>query len=72
MITAQEKIGDLIKKYPEAIRVFSKYGLGCIGCHASGSETIEEAAQVHGIDLESFLSDINKIVPDNNGATEQN
>jgi len=59
-ITKKSKIKEIIEKYPETIPVFQKYGLGCMGCFAATLETIEEAAQVHHIDLNSFVNDLNK------------
>lgn len=66
MIKKDEKIKDLIKNHPEATQVFLNYGLRCSGCPAFNLETIEEAAQSHGIELESFLLDINEIIEKKN------
>ena len=32
----------------------------CIGCWAATDETLEEACQVHGIDVEDVLEELNK------------
>ncbi len=58
-ITKESKIKEIIDKKPEAVSVFQKYGLGCVGCFAASMESVKEAAEAHGIDLNSFLNDLN-------------
>jgi len=60
-ITKEMTIGEIIKKYPKTVFVFIDYGLHCVGCPAALSETVEQAAQVHRIDLKKFLKDLNKM-----------
>ncbi len=59
-ITKDSKIKEMIEEKPEVVAVFQKYGLGCVGCFAAALETVEEAAEVHGIELESFIKDLNE------------
>jgi hybrid cluster-associated redox disulfide protein len=33
--------------------------MGCIGCPSSQMETLEQAAAVHGLDLEELLKSLN-------------
>jgi hybrid cluster-associated redox disulfide protein len=73
-ITKEMTISEVIKKYPKSVFVFIDYGLHCVGCPmASGesSETIEEAAKLHRIDLKKFLRDLNKVIPHQNPKGEQ-
>lgn len=65
-ITKDMVISDLAEKYPEAVE-FLVYdcGLHCIGCHAAGSETIEDGLKAHGYsddDVLKILKELNKIV----------
>jgi hybrid cluster-associated redox disulfide protein len=62
MITEKSLIGEVFRKYPKTEKVFRKYQLGCLGCPASEPETIKEAALIHGINLESFINDLNKAI----------
>ncbi len=49
-ITEKILIGDLIRNYPELARILAEeYGFHCIGCMASGMETLEQGARVHGM-----------------------
>jgi len=59
-ITKDTLIGDLLKEKPESAEVLFQYGMGCIGCPSSQMETLAEAAQVHGIDLDELMKAINK------------
>ncbi|GAA0709394.1 DUF1858 domain-containing protein [Paraclostridium ghonii] len=54
-------IGELISKKPEAVNVLMKYEMGCLGCPSAQMETLEQAAYIHGIDLEELLQSLNEI-----------
>ena len=60
MITKDMLIGELIRQKPEAIPVLMSFGMGCVGCPSSQMESLEEAAMVHGFDVEALLKDLNK------------
>ena len=60
-ITKDMTIGEVVQKYPKTTFVFIDYGLHCIGCEAAADETVEQAAQVHRLDLDKFLKDLNKV-----------
>ena len=60
MIEKTMKIGELLSQYPEKAGILGAAGMGCLGCPAAQAETIEEACQVHGIDVEELLSELNK------------
>ncbi|TFZ41430.1 DUF1858 domain-containing protein [Soehngenia longivitae] len=52
-------IGEVIRKKPEAIEILLRHGMGCIGCPSSQMESLEEAAMVHGLDLNNLMKDLN-------------
>ena len=56
------KITEIVEKYPQTISLLLAQGLHCIGCPIAQDETLEEAAKVHGLDLENLLNDLNKII----------
>lgn len=60
MIERTTKIGELLEKTPEKAEILLNAGMHCLGCPASQAETIEEACEVHGIDVEELLEEINK------------
>lgn len=56
-------INEILEQDPDKIDVLLATGMHCIGCWAATDETLEEACQVHGIDVEDVLEELNK---DNN------
>lgn len=54
-------IKDIVNMGPEAIETLMSFGMGCIGCPASQNESIEEAADVHGINIENLLKSLNSL-----------
>lgn len=59
-ITKDMLISELIRVKPDAVEILMSFGMGCVGCPASQMESLEEAAGVHGIDVESLLIALNK------------
>jgi hybrid cluster-associated redox disulfide protein len=61
-ITKDMTFGEVLKKYPETIKTFFEYGMHCFGCHIAVSETIEQGALAHGVDVGQLMQDLNKTV----------
>jgi hybrid cluster-associated redox disulfide protein len=55
-------INEVVRKHPETIPIFEKFGLGCVGCEAALFENIEQGAEVHGIDVETLITSLNSII----------
>ena len=53
------KIGELLENAPEKAEVLMEAGMHCLGCPASQAETLEEACEVHGINVDELLNKIN-------------
>lgn len=60
MITKDMTIGEVIKVKENAPQILMDFGMGCIGCPSSQAETIEDAAMVHGLELEALLEALNR------------
>lgn len=60
MIERTTKIGELLEIAPEKAGILLQAGMHCLGCPASQAETLEEACEVHGIDVDDLLEKINK------------
>ena len=52
-------IGELLETAPEKAEIFLEAGMHCLGCPASQAETIAEACDVHGIDVEELIKKLN-------------
>jgi len=53
-------IGEALKQNPNLEEVFLGFGMHCVSCPVSQMETIEEAAQVHGVEVEFLLKKLNE------------
>ncbi|MCX5818178.1 MAG: DUF1858 domain-containing protein [Proteobacteria bacterium] len=62
MIYKHMSIDDVVKTYPETVAIFERYGLGCVGCQAALFENIEQGAEIHGIDVNALVEDLNRAV----------
>lgn len=60
VITKDTLIMEAVEINPNAAEVLMSYGMHCLGCAIAHGETIAEAAEVHGIELEKLLEDLNK------------
>ena len=53
-------IGDLLAIDQNFAAILMRSGMGCVGCPSAQMETVEEAALVHGLDIEELLAKLNK------------
>jgi hybrid cluster-associated redox disulfide protein len=60
MIYKEMKIEDVLRKYPQTVAVFERFGIDCVGCQLSQFENLEHGAKVHKIDLEALLTGLNE------------
>ena len=59
MIEKTTKIGELLEIAPEKANILLEAGMHCLGCPAAQEETIEEACEVHGIDVDEIIEKLN-------------
>lgn len=59
-ITKDMTIGEVVRTNPESVQTLMSFGMGCVGCPSSQAETLEQAAMVHGLDLDDLLVALNK------------
>ena len=58
-ITKDMTIGEIIVNKPEVAPILMEAGMHCFGCPASLGESLEEAAMVHGLDVDDLMGAIN-------------
>ncbi|ACM21628.1 protein of unknown function DUF1858 [Geotalea daltonii FRC-32] len=64
MINKDMTIGDIIRRYPQTITIFERYGLDCHDCQIADFEAVEHGASVHKVDVDKLLHELNeKIAP---------
>ena len=59
-ITKDMVIHEIIHAREDAAEILIAHGMGCVGCPSAQMETLEEAAAVHGINLDDLLEALNK------------
>lgn len=59
-VTGETIIGDLVLYHPETAQVLFDIGMYCLGCPSSQIETVAEAAEVHGVPLDSLIEALNQ------------
>lgn len=59
MITKDTIIAQILNVNPNAAEILMRNGMGCLGCPSSQSESLAQAADIHGLDLEKLLAELN-------------
>ena len=65
-VTKDSIIGDVLDFDQGTAQFFFEIGMHCLGCPASAGESIEEACQVHGADVDELLGKLNAYLADKN------
>lgn len=59
-VTKDMTIGQILREKPEAAQILMSFGMGCIGCPSSQAESLEDASEVHGMDVEELVKALNQ------------
>ncbi len=62
MFSKEMTIGEIIRKYPQTVSVFKKFGLDCNECQIAQFEAVEGGADVHQVDVDELLDELNRVV----------
>ena len=60
-VTKATMIGELLQIDQNIAPILLNIGMHCLGCPASQGESLEEAAMVHGMDIDSLMEEIAKL-----------
>lgn len=60
MITKEMTLAQIIQIKEDAPQILMNFGMGCVGCPSSQAESLEDAAMVHGLNLDELLQALNK------------
>ncbi len=53
-------IAEVLRQFPKTVPVFRNFGMHCLGCPTATGETLEQAAVVHGFEINELLDALNK------------
>lgn len=59
-ITKDMTIGEVLDINQNLAEIFMGFGMHCVSCPVSQMETVEEASQVHGIDIDFLIKKLNE------------
>ena len=60
-ITKDMTIGEILRTKPEVAPILMEEGMHCLGCPSAQGESLEEAAMVHGMDIEVLMAKIDAL-----------
>lgn len=60
-ITKDMTIGEMLRTNPNVAPVLMEAGMHCLGCPSAQAETLEEAAMVHGMDIDELMKKISSL-----------
>ncbi len=60
-ITKEMTIGEILRANPNVAPVLMEAGMHCLGCPSAQAESLEEAAMVHGMDIDDLMAKIEAI-----------
>jgi hybrid cluster-associated redox disulfide protein len=62
MITREMTIEEVIRRHPQTVAVFRRFGLSCMECQIAQFEAVEYGAGVHKVDVDQLLGELNKAI----------
>ena len=62
MIQRDMTIEDIMRRYPQTIAVFKKFGLECNECQIAAYEAVEHGAGVHKVNIDELLAELNRVI----------
>jgi hybrid cluster-associated redox disulfide protein len=61
-VTKDTIIADIMMNAPETMPLFQGIGMHCMGCALASGETVEQACNAHGVEVESFIKKLNEFI----------
>lgn len=59
MITKDMIISNILEAKDGAASILMSNGMGCLGCPSATGESLEQAAEIHGLDIEKLIKELN-------------
>lgn len=57
-ITKDMTIGEILRTNPDVAPILMNAGMHCLGCPSAQGESLEEAAMVHGMNIDDLMAQI--------------
>ncbi|MCL4439321.1 MAG: DUF1858 domain-containing protein [Firmicutes bacterium] len=64
MFRKDMSIMEALQVHPKARDVFKKHGMACLSCMGAVQESIQAGADMHSIDIDGLLNELNELLKD--------
>lgn len=65
MFRKEMSILEALQAHPQAKEIFKKHGMACLSCMGAVQESIKAGAEMHGIDIEVLMKDLEELAENN-------
>lgn len=55
-IDFSESVDDIMRHWPQTIRVFIDFRMNCVGCPIGSFHGVEDSCREHGVDRDAFTA----------------
>lgn len=55
-------VAEVLSRWPQAMRVFFRHHMLCVGCAMAPFETLADVAAIYGLDLDQFFSELEQTI----------
>lgn len=65
LVTKDMTIYEVISNNPDnekIVEIFTGLGMHCLGCAFARGETVEQAAEVHGVNVDDLVASLNEVI----------
>ena len=70
-VTKESILGDILDYDVGTAKYFMEIGMHCLGCPASRGESLEMACEIHGVDVDELVEELNKYLDSQETAENQ-
>jgi len=70
-ITADMTVGEVVKRYPQTVRVFLRHFMNCFGCNIARFHDITTGSLRYGLDPEVLIAELNEAIAGQGACSSQ-
>lgn len=57
-----DSVDDIMRIWPQTIRVFLDHRMNCVGCPIGTFHSIEDSCREHGVDIDAFAAALRRAI----------
>lgn len=62
ILSPELTVAACLTRWPQAIAVFFRHRLYCVGCDMSRFDTLADVVDIYGLDLDTFLAELGETI----------